>query len=137
MSGPEHLRVVPLTLREANAFVGQWHRHHGPVRGSRFQVAAAIGGQIVGVAIVGRPVARMLDDGLTAELTRLCTDGTPHAGSFLLSAAKRAAHFLGYRKLITYTLVEEGGASLPRAGWRLVDTGAGGGSWSRPARAGR
>ena len=95
MSGPEHLRVVPLTLREANAFVGQWHRHHGPVRGSRFQVAAAIGGQIVGVAIVGRPVARMLDDGLTAELTRLCTDGTPHAGSFLLSAAKRAAHFFG------------------------------------------
>ena len=135
MSIPQDkLTLVPLTLHEANALIVQWHRHHGPVRGCHFCLGAALGDQIVGVAVVGRPVARLLDNGLTAEVTRLCSDGTPHCGSFLLSAAKRAAYFLGYRRLITYTLTEEGGASLRAADWHIVDTGAGGGSWDRQSR---
>lgn len=88
---------------------------------------------MVGVAIVGRPVARQSQDGLTAEVKRLATDGTRNACSILYAAAWRAARALGYRRLITYTLPEEGGASLRGAGWRCIGS-AGGGAWSRRAR---
>jgi hypothetical protein len=127
------LVAVPLTQREALAFVGAHHRHHKPPRGSLFQIGAALDGQIVGVVIVGRPVSRFRQDGYTAEVTRLCTDGTRNACSFLYGAAWRAAKALGWRRLGTYTLPEEGGASLRAAGWRLVGE-AGGGSWSVPSR---
>lgn len=127
------LELVPVTLREANAFVVRHHRHHKPARGCKFALAAAAAGVVVGVAIVGRPVARGLDDGWTAEVTRLCTDGTRNACSFLYGAAWRAARALGYQRCGTYTLPEEGGASLRAAGWRLIGE-AGGGSWSCPSR---
>jgi hypothetical protein len=127
------LRAVPLTQREAMAFVTEHHRHHRPPRGDVFRIGAASGDRIVGVVIVGRPVARFRQDGFTAEVTRLCTDGTRNACSFLYGAAWRAAKALGYRRLGTYTLPDEGGASLRAAGWRLVGE-AGGGSWSSPSR---
>lgn len=128
------LLVAPITLRGANAFVALRHRHHRPVRGCCFCIAATTIDGVVGVCIVGRPVARHLQDGLTAEVTRLCTDGTPNACSLLYGAAWRAARAIGYTRLVTYTLPEEGGASLRGAGWRCVGE-AGGGSWSRPSRA--
>lgn len=84
------LELVPITLKEANAFVEQHHRHHKPVVGHKFSIAASDGEKIVGVAIVGRPVSRYLDNGLTLEVNRLCTDGTRNACSFLYSAAWRA-----------------------------------------------
>jgi hypothetical protein len=127
------LRIVPITQKEAIAFVTEHHRHHKPPRGSLFQVAAADGERIVGVAIVGRPVSRHRQDGWTAEVTRLCTDGTRNACSKLYGAAWRVARELGYRRLGTYTLPDEGGASLRAAGWRLVGE-AGGGTWSRSDR---
>lgn len=127
------LTVVPVTLTDACAYVAQHHRHHRPPRGGLFALGVANDGQIVGVAIVGRPVARALQDGWTAEVTRLCTDGTRNACSILYAAAWRAARALGWRKLITYTLPEEGGASLRAAGWRLIGE-AGGGSWNVPSR---
>ena len=103
------LSIVPISQKEAFLFVKQLHRHHKPPRGSVFQLAAVKDGEIVGVAIVGRPVARRLQDGWTLEVNRCCTDGTRNACSFLYGAAWRAAKALGYRKLITYTLpVEEG-----------------------------
>lgn len=77
-------------------------------------------GETHGVAIVGRPVARGLDDGWTLEVTRTCTDGTKNANSMLYGAAWRAARALGYRRLVTYTLVEESGTSLRAAGWKTV-----------------
>ena len=80
------LAVVPLDLAEANAFIRKHHRHHGEVVGHKFSLGAALGGAIVGVSIVGRPVARMRDDGMTLEVTRLCTDGTKNACSFLYGA---------------------------------------------------
>jgi hypothetical protein len=126
------LTIRPITLREANAFVEARHRHHKPVRGCVFCVAVETD-RLCGVAIVGRPVARLLQDGLTAEITRLCTDGSSNACSKLYGAAWRAARAIGYRRLITYTLPEEGGSSLRGAGWRLVGP-AGGGSWSRAGR---
>lgn len=114
------LELVPITLKEANAFVEQHHRHHKPVVGHKFSIAASDGEKIVGVAIVGRPVSRYLDNGLTLEVNRLCTDGTRNACSFLYSAAWRAARNLGYKKLITYILVSETGSSLKAAGWKCV-----------------
>lgn len=127
------LRVVPISLAEANEFVRQNHRHHRPVPGCKFTVAVAEEGRIVGVAIVGRPVSRMLDDGWTLEVNRTCTDGTKNANSMLYGACWRAAKALGYRRLITYTLPEEGGASLKAANWKCIGE-AGGGSWSRKER---
>lgn len=127
------LRHIRIDLDEANAFVSAHHRHHKPVIGHLFSLGAVLGEQIVGVAIVGRPVARMRDDGVTAEITRLCTDGTRNACSFLYGAAARAAFALGFRRVGTYILASEPGASLTAAGWRLIGE-AGGGSWSRDSR---
>jgi hypothetical protein len=127
------LSVVTLTLAEANDFVVRRHRHHKRVTGHKFSIGAAKAGELVGVAIVGRPVSRMLDDGETLEVTRLCTDGTRNACSFLYGAAARAAFALGFKRIGTYTLPEEGGASLRAAGWKLIGE-RGGGSWSRKSR---
>lgn len=122
-----------MTLREATAYVEQHHRHHRPPQGALFAVGVSDGQQIRGVVIVGKPVARLNDDGWTAEVTRCCTDGARNACSMLYRAAWRAARAMGYRRLITYTLPEEGGASIRGAGFRLVGA-AGGGSWSRKDR---
>lgn len=127
------LRLVPLTLREANAYVERHHRHHGPARGCIVTVGVERDGDVCGVAIVGRPVARMLQDGYTAEVLRVCTDGTRNACSMLYGAAWRAVRALGYRRLVTYTLPEEGGTSLRASGWKLIGE-AGGGSWHREVR---
>jgi hypothetical protein len=127
------LAIVPMTKGEADAFIREHHRHHRPHPFSHFAVGASDGDRIVGVAIVGRPSARMLMDGWTAEVTRVATDGTRNACSILYGAAWRAARALGYRKLVTYTLPEEGGASLRGAGWTVIGE-AGGGSWSRKDR---
>ncbi len=125
------LSVRPARLREANAFVAEHHRHHKPVRGCIAVVGVEAHGRMCGVAIVGRPLARLLDDRRTAEVTRCCTDGTPNACSMLYRAAWRSVKALGYQQLITYTLPREGGASLRAAGFLEVGP-AGGGRWSRP-----
>ena len=111
---------VPIDLREANMFVAQHHRHHKPVVGHKFSIGAALGDEIVGVVIVGRPVSRHRDDGMTLEVTRLCTDGTRNACSFLYGAAARAAFALGYHRIGTYILKSEPGTSLTAAGWKLI-----------------
>lgn len=127
------LTVVPCELNEANAFVEAHHRHHRPVVGHRFSLAVTDGTEVRGVAIVGRPVARGLDDGWTLEVTRVATDGTPNACSALYAAAWRAARAMGYRKLVTYTLDSESGTSIKAAGWKMVAQ-TDGGSWSCPSR---
>ena len=106
------LEVCPITLKEANAFVEQYHRHHKPVVGHKFSIGCTDGEKIVGVAIVGRPVSRYLDDGWTLEVNRLCTDGTKNACSMLYAAAWRAARAMGYHKLITYILENEKGEEV-------------------------
>ena len=127
------LEIVPMTLKEANAFVEQNHRHHGPVVGHKFSIGLSDGEKIVGVAIVGRPVARHLDDGWTLEVNRLCTTGERNACSMLYAAAARAAKAMGYRKIITYTLDSEPGASLRAAGWTCAGP-AGGERWTGQRR---
>ncbi|MDA8346963.1 MAG: hypothetical protein M0Z66_16085 [Thermaerobacter sp.] len=108
------------------------HRHHKPPVGHKFSIAVADeSGEVRGVAMIGRPVARHLDDGWTLEVNRVATDGCPNASSALYGACRRAAWALGYKKLVTYTLPTESGASLRGAGYRLIGK-AGGGSWDTP-----
>ena len=129
------LSLVPVSLKDANAFVAEHHRHHKPTRGHKFSVGCEAEGRLVGVAIVGRPVSRYLDDGLTLEVNRLCTTGKQNACSMLYAAAARAAKAMGYRKIITYTLDSEPGTSLRAAGWMCAGR-AGGKHWTgqrRPA----
>jgi hypothetical protein len=127
------LSVVPMTLAEANDYVIRNHRHHGKVVGHLFSIGLAQGDKVVGVCIVGRPVARARDDGFTAEVTRLCTDGTPHACSKLYAAAWRAARAMGYRRIGTYILAAEPGTSLKAAGWEMIGATPGR-SWDVPSR---
>ncbi len=127
----EMLDLTPITLAEANAFVTEYHRHHKPVVGHKFSIGLHDGERVRGVVIVGRPVARNNDNGWTLEVNRCCTDGVKNGCSMLYGAAWRAAKALGYRRLITYTLPEEGGASLRASNWRLIGE-RGGGTWNRP-----
>lgn len=127
------LELVPMSLSDAAEFCAQHHRHHKPPVGGLFAVGVAAGELVRGVAVVGRPVARGNQDGWTAEVTRVATDGARNACSMLYAACWRAARALGYRKLITYTLASESGASLRAAGWRTVGE-VRGRTWSCPSR---
>ncbi len=127
------LDIVPITLAEANAFVEKYHRHHKAVVGHKFSIGATDGEKIVGVAIVGRPVSRYLDDGLTLEVNRCCTDGTKNACSILYAAAWRAARAMGYKKIVTYILESENGASLKASGYKCIGQ-AGGLKWTGKRR---
>ena len=129
----DRLAAAPIAFSDAAAFVRAHHRHHTPPAGHKFSIAATAAGEVVGVVIVGRPVARHRDDGLTLEVTRLCTIGHPNACSFLYGAAARAAFALGFRRIGTYTLKTEPGTSLRAAGRRLIAETPGK-SWSVPSR---
>ena len=128
------IELRPVTQAAAFDFIRKHHRHHTvPVGALWWHGAHNDDGNLVGVAIVGRPVARHYDDGLTVEITRLCTDGTFNACSMLYGAARRVAIDKGYRRGITYILPEEGGASLRAAGWTYLGTTPGK-SWSVKSR---
>lgn len=127
------LRIVPLSLAIANEFVARHHRHHIPTVGHKFSVGCLDEDRLCGVAIMGRPVARMADDGWTMEVTRCCTDGTRNACSVLYGGRRRTAHAMGFSRITTYTLIEEQGASLRAAGW-IEEGVVKGKSWSVPSR---
>lgn len=134
------MKVVPISISEANEFVANFHRHNKPVQGAKFAIGVSDGDRLVGVAIVGRPISRHLDDGETAEVTRCCVldDAPKGACSFLYSRCWRIWAAMGGAKLITYTLQSESGASLRGAGWRIVGQAPGfseGKGWTtRPGR---
>jgi hypothetical protein len=132
--GGVSLQLVPVTFSEACGFVEMWHRHHSPPVGHKFSVGVADGEKLVGVAMVGRPVARHFDDGRTLEVNRTATDGTRNANSMLYGAAWKVAANLGYRRLITYTQAGETGASLRAAGWRVLASRPPRPGWSAPSR---
>ncbi len=127
------LSLRPITFAVAAEFIRTHHRHHGVPVGHKFSIGVEDGEKLVGVCVVGRPVARHLDDGYTAEVTRLATDGTKNACSILYAAAWRAARAMGYRKLVTYILASESGGSLVATGWKCVGQVTGR-SWSVPSR---
>jgi hypothetical protein len=127
-------RVAEIALAQANAYVTQFHRHLNGVVGHVASLALYDDAGMRGVLILGRPLARHQDDGSTAEVLRVCTDGSRNACSKLYGAARRWAKRNGRRRLVTYTLPEEPGASLRGAGF--ICTGATrGGSWNRTGRA--
>lgn len=128
------MRIEPITLRQASAFITQHHRHSAPPRGWKFGVGLRAVDALVGVATAGRPVARLLDDGLTLEVNRTCTDGTRNANSMLYGAVWRAARAMGYRRGITYIQGDETGASLKAAGWVKVKDIPAKPGWDRPGR---
>jgi hypothetical protein len=128
------LELQPITYQEACTFIEQHHRHHLAPQGWKFGIAVNNGGGVVGVVTVGRPVSRVLDNDWTLEVTRCCTDGTKNAASMLYGAAWRASKAIGYKRLITYTLLGEPGTSLRAAGWRELYVTEGG-TWNCASRA--
>lgn len=128
------LAVVPIPFATAKAFVALHHRHHQPPAGHKFSLGAYLDGRLVGVAIVGRPSSRVLDQRGYLEVTRTCTDGTRNANSCLYGAARREAKRRGYAHLITYTMGSESGASLRGAGWRIDNTRRARQGWNSPSR---
>lgn len=128
------LVIVPVTQAQAFEFIDAHHRHHIPPVGTKFCIGVSDElGELRGVATVGRPINRTNDDGWTAEVTRVATDGCENACSALYGAAWRAARAMGYRRMITYTLATEPGSSLRGAGWREVAK-VKGRSWWTPTR---
>lgn len=124
------LTIKPISIAKANAYVEQYHRHHGVKTGCRFAIAVyGGGGELHGVAICSNPVARNADDGLTLEVARLCTDGTQNACSMLYGACARIAKDMGFRKVQTYILASESGTSLKASGW-VCEGEAGRESWN-------
>ena len=127
------LSIRPIILRDANAYVAQHHRHNLPTNGHKWSLACYDGDRLCGVAIAGQPIARKLDDGLTIEIRRVCTDGTYNACSILYGACARVAKAMGYKRIITYTLQSEPGTSLKASGF-INEGEAGGVSWNMPSR---
>jgi hypothetical protein len=128
------MKIQPVSLKFAQEFVRQHHRHNKPPVGHKFSVGLFDGETCVGVATAGRPVARALDDGLTLEVVRTCTDGTRNANSMLYGAIVRAATALGYVRCVTYTQHDESGASLRGAGWTPVANLNPRKGWDTPSR---
>ena len=128
------MHLVPISLKQANGFVMMHHRHHGAVQGRKFCVGVVDDIETIrGIAIVGRPVSRHLDDGKTAEITRLCTDGYKNACSFLYAACARIARAMGFKRIMTYILCSENGVSLKASGW-ICGGICGGGNWNTKTR---
>jgi len=129
------LHAYPISIQDANVVVKQWHRHNRPVLSARFAIAAVADGELVGVAIAGRPVSRHMDDGVTLEVNRVCTlpEAPKGTNSFLYAACWRAWRAMGGTRAITYTLQSESGASLRGAGWRVVGETRPSKGWARPS----
>ena len=123
------LQIKPITYRQACDFISLHHRHHGPPQGCKFCVGAFVDESMIGCAVCGRPVSRVLDHGEICEITRLCTDGTPNACSFLYGACCRIAKAMGYKRIITYILLSENGASLKASNFACEGI-AGGIKWT-------
>jgi len=123
------MEIKPITFREASGFINENHRHHKATVGHKFSIGLFDGEKLVGVAVCGRPVSRYLDDGETCEINRLCTDGTRNACSMLYGASCRVAKEMGYKKIITYILASENGASLKASGF-ICEGEAGGTHWT-------
>lgn len=129
------MNIRPITLKDANLYIEKHHRHNGATVGCKFSIAVYDGQELAGVAIAGRPVARKMDDGLTLEITRVCTNGKRNACSMLYGACVRIAKAMGYKKVITYTLEKESGASLKASNFQVSSADCGScKGWNVPSR---
>ena len=128
------LTIKPIDLKSANQFIMKYHRHNGKVLAHRFSLSVYDGDRLCGVAVVGNPIARKLDDGMTVEVKRVCTDGTYNACSILYGRCAKIAKLMGWKKIITYLLESENGASLRASGWTIEAEKVGGKHWNMPSR---
>jgi hypothetical protein len=128
------INLVPITFKICCEFIAQFHRHHAPPVGHKFSIGIEDKNKkLRGVCCVGRPVARGLDDGYTAEITRVCTDGVKNGCSMLYGAAARTAMGMGYKRIITYILENENGTSLLASNYKF-DGIIIGRAWGCPSR---
>ena len=126
--------IKPISLKKANEFVSNNHRHNKPVQGHKWSLGLYDElGNLIGVGITGRPIARLLDDGLTLEILRVCTNGERNANSMLYGRICKIARLMGYKKIITYTLTIESGVSLRAVGAK-PEAEIKGGGWNRKNR---
>ena len=123
------MEIRPITFRQASEFINKYHRHHSATVGHKFSIGLYDGDELIGCAVCGRPVSRYYDDGLTCEINRLCTNGTYNACSMLYGACCRVAKEMGYKKIITYILESENGASLKASNF-ICEGEAGGTHWT-------
>ena len=127
-------QIIPLSLKQAQRFINEHHRHHSAPHRDKYRIGLAMDGQLIGCIMVGRPVSRVLDDGQTLEVNRCCVlTGYKNACSKLYSSAAKIAKLLGYSRIITYTLDIELGHSLVASGWKR-DGQTKGRNWSTPSR---
>ncbi len=124
------LTIRPISLKDANAYVIANHRHHDKATGHKFSLAVYDGDRLCGVAIVGHPQSRMIDNANVLEVLRLCTDGTYNACSILYGRCARVGKEMGYQKIITYILESELGSSLKACGWVCEEEKCGGVAWN-------
>lgn len=124
------LKAVPVDFKTASAFVNKYHRHHISPPRDKYRVGCERDGELVGVAMVGRPVSAVLAKDMILEVTRLCVlDNETNVCSFLYSRCARIAKEMGYTKIITYILSTENGTSLKASGWYCEDADCGGATW--------
>lgn len=128
------MNIIPMTIATANKFVANFHRHNKKVHGAKFAIGLAEEGELIGVAIAGRPIARMLDNGHTIEILRVCVkEQFKNSNSKLYARIKRICQLMGYEKIITYTLNNESRSSLKAIGAKQVSETKPG-EWSRSRR---
>lgn len=128
------MRIVPISLKQANDFVETHHRHNKKVVSHKVSIGLEENGELVGVGIAGIPIARLLDDGKTLELRRICVkEGKPNGCSMLMARLKQIGQLMGYEKVITYTLQRESGSSLKAVRARIVAEGRPG-VWKRKGK---
>ena len=130
------LHPLPISIKEANEFILNFHRHNAPVKNCRFAIGAGFEGKLVGVAIIGNPVARLMNDGFTMEVLRVCAkeDSPKNTCSFLYGRSWRVWQQMGGLRMITYTLQSESGSSLKGSGWKIVGETKPSKGWSRKNR---
>lgn len=131
------MKIVPLTLRQANDFVEQHHRHSARTAndGGKFAIGLQVDGALIGAAIVGRPVARLLQVEGSAEILRCCVlPGAPKgACSRLYGRCKRIWQLMGGDRVVTYSLASEPGDSLRGAGF-VIEAEVAARTWDTPSR---
>lgn len=121
--------ITTIDFAAACAFINRHHRHNSAPQGHKKSFGLWVNGALRGVAVIGRPVGRHLDDGQTLEITRCCTDGIRNGCSMLYGYACRWAKKMGYSRVVTFTLQTELGSSCKAAGFVLEAENVGGVGW--------
>lgn len=144
----QHLAIRPITLRQARDFVEEHHRHHVAPQGGLWAIALVDDSyrrnqvnhqmephiELLGVAIAGRPVSRVLQRQGCLEVVRVCVlEGVRNGCSMLYGRCRRIGQQMGYAKTITYTLQREHGSSLEASGFKPAALTRGG-SWDHRGR---